>query len=500
MKKSITPLLMILIFGCTPQSADMTDDHNHGQDDAAIHALHDPTQEAVDDCCAVEGTEGGQVDTASHALHDPTQEGVDDCCATEELHADDGHVQGGIAVPPAVRENLGITFATVERRTIAQSRRVPGIFEFTPKALHEYRALLTGRITLHVEQFQRVQKGDLLFTINSPQWREIQHAAVEAEGEITMAEAMLDVTRARRTEAQSSLSKLNERLGNLSAAGVRNASIEAQVTELRSSMPRFDAEVRAQEAALAEAHEHYLSRLRTLSSVTGISIDLLTEPQEGAAAWRAITELEVRTLEDGTVQEIGVNDGGWLNEGDLALTTVDPTAIRFHAEAPQTDIALFRDGQSARIVPSRGSSVDLQTDMTGTVSLGLAAHVEDRTISLYTRPDYLAPWARAGVSAFLEITVTDQPEETWAIPSSAVIQDGLEHVYFRRDPENPDRVLRVVADLGESDGRWVALRSGVKSGDEVVLDGAYALKLTDSGAQAPEGYHYHADGSLHKDH
>jgi hypothetical protein len=44
------------------------------------------------------------------------------------------------------------------------------------------------------------------------------------------------------------------------------------------------------------------------------------------------------------------------------------------------------------------------------------------------------------------------------------------------------------------------VRSGVKEGDEVVLDGAYALKLAGGANKAPEGYHYHADGQLHKNH
>src|SRR5690606_32812419 len=101
------------------------------------------------------------------------------------------------------------------------------------------------------------------------------------------------------------------------------------------------------------------------------------------------------------------------------------------------------------------------------------------------------------VSGFLEVTLSGDDRENWAIPKSALVRDGLEYVFFRRNPENPDRVLRVTADLGESDGRWVALRSGVKAGDKVVLDGAYALNLVGSKQQAPEGYHYHADGTLH---
>ena len=112
---------------------------------------------------------------------------------------------------------------------------------------------------------------------------------------------------------------------------------------------------------------------------------------------------------------------------------------------------------------------------------------------LYVKPDTLAPWARAGVTAYLEIPRNEAPAEL-AIPSASLVQDGLDTFFFRRDPRDPDRVLPVKADLGPSDGRWITVRSGVKEGDEVVLEGAYALKLAGGASKAPEGYHYHADG------
>jgi hypothetical protein len=88
-----------------------------------------------------------------------------------------------------------------------------------------------------------------------------------------------------------------------------------------------------------------------------------------------------------------------------------------------------------------------------------------------------------------------------AIPESAIVRDGLEHVYFRRDPSNPNRVLRVVADMGVSDGRWTVLHSGVQSGDEIVLAGAYEINLAASGQDKHStGGHVHADGTTHAAH
>jgi multidrug efflux pump subunit AcrA (membrane-fusion protein) len=101
------------------------------------------------------------------------------------------------------------------------------------------------------------------------------------------------------------------------------------------------------------------------------------------------------------------------------------------------------------------------------------------------------------VAGHLEIAVAGGEPEL-AIPVSAVVQDGLHKVIFRRDPKNPDKVIRIPdADLGASDGRWVVIRSGVMEGDEVVLDGIYQLMVATSGT-LQKGGHFHADGTFHE--
>ena len=77
-----------------------------------------------------------------------------------------------IAIPPAVRANLGITFATVERRQLQDTLRAPGRFEYLPSAKREYRTMLDGKVDILVNQFEQVEKGTPLYRIDSPQWRE----------------------------------------------------------------------------------------------------------------------------------------------------------------------------------------------------------------------------------------------------------------------------------------------------------------------------------------
>jgi multidrug efflux pump subunit AcrA (membrane-fusion protein) len=276
--------------------------------------------------------------------------------------------------------------------------------------------------------------------------------------------------------------------------------LEADAAALNSSLLRLQAEIDAASAAHDEAHEHYLSRLNTLSSLASLSVEELLAPDKtGRAAWHAITALEVRAKEAGIVEQLSVNQGAWLEANTHTVTVLDPTALRFQGKAPQSDLLLLRDGMPCRIVPPQDGGAEAREGINGVMQIGLTAHDEDRTIPLFVKPDAAAPWARAGVTAYLEIPKEESPEEL-AIPSGSLVQEGLDTIFFRRDPKEADRVLPVKADLGPSDGRWVVVRSGVKEGDEVVLDGAYALKLAGGANKAPEGYHYHADGQLHKNH
>jgi multidrug efflux pump subunit AcrA (membrane-fusion protein) len=136
--------------------------------------------------------------------------------------------------------------------------------------------------------------------------------------------------------------------------------------------------------------------------------------------------------------------------------------------------------------------------MVGTLQIGLSGDPDERTVDLIVTPESLAPWARSGVSAQLEITTDETAAPSLSIPLAAVQQDGLAPVFFRRDPSDPNKAIRTEADLGIDDGRWVVVHSGLRVGDEIILDGAFQLMLasTQSGGM-PAGGHFHSDGTFH---
>jgi len=416
-------------------------------------------------------------------------------------------VSNRIDLPEKVRQNLGITFAKAERRRVASTIRVPGRFELLPSARREYRAMLPGRVELLVSQYQAVSIGQVLARLDSPEWRRVQHEATEAEGEIKVALAQFDVAKATVEENTQAAERLARRLGALAEANTRNAELESELASLKGKTKRLEAEQRAAQVKTAEAEEHYQSKLRTLSSIVDIPVARLLEPAprverappgEAEPLWRTITAIELRASAPGVVEMLAVTAGGWVETAGLVLATVDPAQIRFRAVGLQADIGILKQGAAASIVPPAGAGAEAKA-LTGTLALGIQAQADTRTIDLLVTPESAAPWARAGVSTFAEIVTNDSTALEPAIPVAAVIQDDLAKIFFRRDPNDPNKVIRVEGDFGVSDGLWIVVNSGLKAGDEVVMDGVYELKLTGGGKASGGGGHFHADGTWHAD-
>jgi multidrug resistance efflux pump len=400
-----------------------------------------------------------------------------------------------VEIDATVRSNLGITFATVEARRVADTLRVPGAFELEPLARHEYRMALPGRVKLLVDQYDRVEPGTPLYRFQSPSWPELLHEIIEGEQAIETAKAEIEVGRAKITEARQRLAQVRERIAALARADFKRADLEAEAAQLEASLPRLEAELQLTETRLANARRMREHALHRASAAAGIP-EAQIEEESLDIDW-----IVVHATEPGVVEALAVTDGAFVEPPSVVLSTVDPTRVRFRALALQSDLGSLAGAVEARIVPPQSPGYAIAEGVEATMAIGLEAHPQERTLTLLAAPHAHADWVRPGVSAFLEVVVESTDGAVLAIPRSAVVRDGLAHVFFRRDPADPNRAIRVEADLGVSDGRWVAVHSGVRRGDQVVLDGAYELKLaTERSGTSYAGGHVHADGTSHADH
>jgi len=415
-----------------------------------------------------------------------------DSAAPKEAAAEPAAVPSNrVDIPDAVRRNLGITFAKVETRSVSRTMRVPGRFELLQTASREYRAPLGGRVELLVAQYQRVEQGTPLFRVDAPGWRGLAEEIVATEAKVASMAPIRDAHRVHEKSLADKVELWKARLAQLEELRAAGGGSASQFTEARATLNATQADLAEvmEKDALLEAEEvQARAQLRALEARRAAIV-------AGTGCAAAEDGLVVCARAAGVVEHLDVSQGGLVADSAEVLSVVQPELVRFRARALQGDLARLRDGLPARIVAPSSDAAGQGAAIDGALQLAATADPDGRTIDLIVTPASSAAWSRAGVAASLEITLEGGATEL-AIPLSAVVRDGVRPIIFRRDPKNADKVIRLDADLGTNDGRWVEIKSGVKEGDEIVVAGNYQLLLATSGG-AQKGGHFHSDGTFH---
>jgi RND family efflux transporter MFP subunit len=439
-----------------------------------------------------------------------------------EAHADEeaAPITNRISIPEAVRANLGITFARVESRAVAATLRVPGRFEALPAATWPYRAHSAGRVTSIAAPFSEVQAGDVLFRLESPEWleelqavRDVRTAETAARARLAVLDELLATQAQALAAVDAARAHWDGRVAELvdllaSGAGVADQLAEARGEAVaaaeRAAQARFErSELEAERASTRNELERLTQSARSSARAAAARIGIDAAAFESAlvAGDASLGALEVRAVRAGRVTDVAAEVGSWVETGAPLVTVVDKSAVLFRASVLQSDIGLLREGATcsiaAPVVSERTRSIGVGQSVAGRLHVAPTANAHDNTIDVFVEPLESADWARPGVFARLEFEYDSTVEQVLSVPLSAIQRDGLVPVLFRRDPQDPDRVIRIEADIGLDDGRWIEIASGVRAGDEVVLDGAFQLLLASSGSMQ-KGGHFHADGTFHE--
>jgi multidrug resistance efflux pump len=432
-----------------------------------------------------------------------------------------------VDIGPAVRQNLGITFAKVEARSVARTLRIPGRFELLPTAARDYHAAASGTIELAVQQYQRVEAGDVLYRLDAPRWRELQKELTDAGAAVILAQAAadsvapllqahenhhneiqraVDLWAARITALEALQEAGGARAEEVAQARAAHAAARSDLAETLETEAELLARKSETAATLTAASARHTFLFQSAAALTGLSVEELHAPDPATPAqarWQTLRSIPVTARESGVVDRVNVTLGAVVEEHTEVLSTVQPERVRFRAVALQSDLVKLTTGQPGRVAPATIEGTDPQSPaFTGTIALAPTADPERRTIEVILTatqsPAQPPTWARAGVSAFLEVTThAVAPDDSLAIPLRCVARDGTQAIIFRRDPADPNKAIRLEADLGLDDGRWVTIKSGVAEGNELVLDGVYQLMVATSGS-ITKGGHFHPDGSFHE--
>ena len=455
------------VFGLSPVlgAQETSAEHNHadGTPCTADHG-HDEHQHKEGETC----TEGhdhkehthpdGTVCSGDHDL-EGHQHAEGKACTDDHDH--DKPSAGGagaledmipLHVDEKARHSLDMRFEKVTAVPHGAERTLHGQMVIPPHAVNTYALPAAGRVTFHVKSAQQVRKGQLLYTLASPDIVEMEGAAAQAKAELNRCIA--------------DLAALKERRQTLEKIGTKNS-------ELNTTIRFKETEEESLKAAL-NASENKLK----LATASGELKDNL---------------LYVYAAADGSVQSVDMTQGAWGEQGAPALVMTNKGDLEFATTIYGTDPVHYAKAQLAL---TRGKNTELLDG-----SLRVADQVDPATQSraLYFTPDRLPEGTHAGQLARLDLYSRDSATDGFIpVPNSAVVKVGVNDVVFIKTGEDAF-VMKKVQTLPARQGKTPV--KGLIPGQTIVTKGGYELKYIlpaeGSGSKKAAG-HFHADGQFHE--
>jgi hypothetical protein len=355
-----------------------------------------------------------------------------------------------------------------------------------------------------------VDAGTVVAILRPPELRTAQDALHRARHDADEASDLARVAEARRQEADRAIASIQKRIRSLDALSVRRADVEAELDAARRRGDVASAELAAARSRIERERHHFSVQLRAFSERVGVPVAELTKPVPDATshegeipeAWEVVGEVSLVAGAAGVVTRLHVAGEGWSAEGEPLVEVVDDQLWRFEGQLLEADLVRLPDAAKVSpvpvsVTPAWPTDATLPAPVAMTLQLGLVGDPEHRRFPVFARTDAARPpWALPGVGAFAEVVLAGGDAEI-AVPRAAVVRDGLTSKVYVCDPKDAEQVIETPVDLGPDDGRWVAVLAGVNAGDEVVLAGAYELKVARASQPQVKG-HFHADGSFHE--
>lgn len=178
-------------------------------------------------------------------------------------------------------------------------------------------------------------------------------------------------------------------------------------------------------------------------------------------ARKQLTDTWLRAPFDGAVQTRQASLGEYQQTGTPVVTLVRTDPLRLRLEVPEREAGALRPGQTVRL------RVEGETKMVTGKLARLSPAISEQNRMLTVEADIPNDGTlRPGVFVRGDIVTRDRGEGL-AVPASALIHfAGLEKVVVVKEGKALERIITT----GRRGSDWVEIATGLKVGDEVVLD------------------------------
>jgi cobalt-zinc-cadmium efflux system membrane fusion protein len=308
--------------------------------------------------------------------------------------------------------------------------RVSGRIDFNESYLARIGANVTGRVS-EILGFpgQMVKQGDLLAKITSTELTQSQLAYLQARSASQLAEQAANRARILYKEDVIALAELQRR--------------EAEATSAKAQFGAANDQLRVQ--GMDQASIDRLAKTSVIKSVNNVLATI-----------------------DGEIVERKITKGQVVQPAEALFTVADLDSLWAIAEVPESAAYLIRKGQKSSInVPAlRNQTIE-----------GVISHVDSivnpTTRTVLVRMDVPNQSGQVKPGMLATMLIDSEPRERLLVPLEAIVrEDNYDYVYVREDD---DRYRMVQVKLGPEGKGFRPVRSGLKEGAEIVVQGAYHL-------------------------
>lgn len=260
-------------------------------------------------------------------------------------------------------------------------------------------------------------------------------------------------------------------------ARIRTADYEQKLGQATASQADARAALAQAKSDLARAEALFAANAMTRpeldAAIASVDVNQARLERGRAAAGEAGLALRDATLVapiDGVILRRNIERGDLGQPGATAFVLADTRAVKVTFGAPDTMIGALQSGSTI------GVTTESMPDRTfhGRVArVAPAADPKTRSFDVEIRIDNAANELKPGMVASIEVGQPAAPLLT--IPLDAVVRDPKSRDAYAVYVVEDDRAKARRVDLGEPMGNLVALRSGLRRGERVVVSGPALL-------------------------
>ncbi|TLU89408.1 MULTISPECIES: efflux RND transporter periplasmic adaptor subunit [Dyadobacter] len=378
----------------------------------------------------------------------------------EPAHQDEEHHEGEesnvVELTKAQYETAAIKLGTASTRNLSAVVTANGVIDIPPQNLVSISAPLGGFVRkTELLQGMQVKKGQVLATIENPDFIQIQQDYLETESKLEYAQ--------QEYSRQLELSKEN---------------INAQKV-----LQQATSEVKTQKARLAGLKERLIT--------AGINLNVL---QKGTIVNSAV----IRSPISGSVTTVNVNLGKYVNPTDVMFEIVDTDHLHVELSIFEQDIPKIKLGQLVRFTVSNNPGKEYLAK----VYLINQKINEDRTVRVHCHLEKddkgLLP------QNFVKAVIETGANPVTALPSQAIVDfEGESYIFVQRaEGAHTDSTSKgaesegltfemVQVSKGVSENGYTQIKFPQEFDDQapkIVLKGAYALLSKLKNSEEEEGH------------